>query len=66
MYLPSMDYEQDKKRIVFFKNEDFDKIGVFHICLSAENLIDGILLEIHTLSSSFEAEDFDKNKLYPI
>ena len=66
MYLPSMDYEQDKKRIVFFKNEDFDKIGVFHIWLSAENLIDGILLEIHILSSSFEAEDFDKNKLYPI
>ena len=34
--------------------------------LSAEKLVDGILLEIHLLSSSFEAEDFDKNKLFPI
>ena len=55
-----------RSALFFLKNEDFDKIGVFHICLSAENLIDGILLEIHILSSSFEAEDFDKNKLYPI
>ena len=34
--------------------------------LGAEKLVDGILLEIHLLSSSFEAEDFDKNKLFPI
>ena len=50
----------------FFKKEDFDKFGVYHICLKAEKLIDRIWSEIHILSSSFEAEDFDKNKLFPI
>ena len=42
------------------------KLRFITLGLSAEKLVDGILLEIHLLSSSFEAEDFDKNKLFPI
>ena len=66
MYLPLMDYERDKRRVVFYKTRTSKKLGCITFGLSAENLVDGILLEIHLLSSSFEAGDFDKNKLYPI
>ena len=61
-----MDYERDKSGVVFYKLKTSKKLGCITFGLSAVKLVDGILLEIHLLSSSFEAKDFDKNRLYPI
>ena len=66
MYLPLMDCERDKSRVVFYKMRTSTKLGCITFGVSAEKVIDEILLEIHLLSSSFEAEDLVKNKLYPI